>query len=150
MTEEGILVGSWPNTDPDWRLLMTAILGDPPDGKDTPYIDSRLHTVWCSTVDITDDGDKILGQKRIELYVKDDDALAVLLYRLYELGSEDAELLFGDLCQVFLDTEECVVELRDCQSCAWPHIYLDGVPFGCLNTLVTVRRFIQARQGDGD
>lgn len=136
---EGILVGSWPNTHPEWRLLMTAVLGDPPDGKHTPYIDSRLRAVRCSTTDVTEEGDKILGQSRIELRVEDANALAVLLYRLYELDVENAEGLFMDLCQAFLDTEECWVELRDCTSCTWPHVYLDGVSFGPLNMFVSVR-----------
>jgi hypothetical protein len=115
---------------------MAAILGDPPDGEDVPYIDSRLHVVHCSIIDITDSCDEVLRQKRLELRVRDTDALAVLLYRLYELDNEDAESLFIALCSVFLDTEECWVELRDCQSCVWPHVYLDGVPFGQLNTFV--------------
>jgi len=141
-----LLIGSYPNTDPDWRLVMTAILGDPPDGKTVPYIDSRLNVVHCEVRDITDACDKILGHKRLELWVKDTYNFAVLLYRLHDLGIkrleqglDDAEAYFQSLCHYFLGIEDCWVDLRDCKSCSWPHVNLDGVSFGQFNHFVSYR-----------
>ena len=125
-----ILIGSFPTGNLDWSLIVDAI---------NQGIDSRLMAVKFTTKDISDKGDEILGQKRIELSVDDTDSLSVLLYRLYESNVDAANVLFQDLCMVFLDTEDCWVELINCQSCVWPNIRLDGVPFGQLNLFVSER-----------
>jgi hypothetical protein len=91
--------------------MMYAILGRNPEGKSSPEIDSRLNTVHCETVDISDECDKeILGQTVMQLVVNDAKSLAVLLYRLEELYTwvDDEELveaadgLFRDLIVILL------------------------------------------------
>ena len=122
-----ILIGSFPNTSDEWALITKVI---------NVGIDSRLKAISFTTKDISDQCDIILGQKRIELSVDDTDSLAVLLYRIEELGTMESDMLFNDMCSVYFDFDEYFdgdyIELQDSDD-IFPDIVIDGISHGGLD-----------------